>query len=262
MTTLLKKPPLRWSVLGLALALAVAWAVLTRAQATASRPIPAAALSGVQSVSMVDENVDDCAQGGREPAAGSLPFGGHKAGLAFASPIGGWVSGFDYGNEIVLYASHDGGRTWARQRVTAPGEYSTEGGAVETRSPIFFGEGSPDGLLPVVFHADGQPIVFHVTHDGGATWQPTTAVVSAVNNSFVWSFADLRHAFAPDGDRLYATGDGAMSWQAVIPNVSLGGVSQLDFVSARTGWAVVGGSLVKTTDGGRTWTQPATGSGD
>ena len=395
-TTLFKKPSLRWALLGLALAVAIAWAVLARTQAIASRHIPAAALSGVQSVSMVDEKVgwvlagtavlrtadggagwvdvtpptvagaadaytagrlttvgadaayvtftrqgsssifvfrtadagrtwaqaeipqepevwsaqagtappvtafqfadaqhgwllatygcaagseavrvyattdagatwqlvDDVAWGGREPAAGSLPFGGHKTGLAFADATRGWVSGFDAGDEIVLYASGDGGRTWARQHVTAPRGYSTEGGAVETRSPIFFGEGSSDGLLPVVFHAEGQPTVFYVTHDGGATWQPTTAVVSAVNDSFVWSFPDPKHGFATDGDKLYVTSDGGATWQAVTPNVSLGGASQLDFVSARTGWAVVGSSLVKTTDGGRTWTQPATGSGN
>ncbi len=195
-------------------------------------------------------------------APGSLPFGGHKTGLAFADPSKGWVSGFDYGDSIVLYATRDAGRTWSRQPVAAPAGYPTEGGSVETGSPIFFGGSPEDGLLPIVFHAEGQPTIFFVTHDGGATWQPTAAVVSATNNSFVWSFPDAQHGFATDGDKLHVTTDGARSWQVITANIDLNGLTQLDFVSAETGWAIVGGSLVKTTDGGRTWTEPAPASGN
>ena len=203
--------------------------------------------------------VDDVARGDAL-APGSLPFGGHKTGLVFADPNQGWVSGFDYGDSIVLYATRDGGLTWSRQPVAAPAGYPTEGGSVETRSPIFFGGSPEDGLLPVQFHAEGQPTIFYVTHDGGTTWQPTAAVVSATNNSFVWSFPDLQHGFATDGDKLYVTTDGARSWQVITANIDLNGLTQLDFVSAETGWAIVGGSLVKTTDGGRTWTEPAPGN--
>ncbi len=207
--------------------------------------------------------VDDVARGGDALAPGSLPFGGHKTGLAFVDASKGWVSGYDYGDSIVLHATRDGGRTWSRQPVAAPTGYPTAGGSVETRSPIFFGGSREDGLLPVVFHAEGQPTIFYVTGDGGATWQPTAAVVSATNNSFVWNFPDLQHGFATDGDKLYVTADGARSWQAVTTNIDLrGGLTQLDFVSAETGWAIVGGSLVKTADGGRTWTEPAPASGD
>ena len=88
------------------------------------------------------------------------------------------------------------------------------------------------------------------------------AVVSATNNSFVWSFPDLQHGFATDGDKLYVTTDGARSWQVITANIDLNGLTQLDFVSAETGWAIVGGSLVKTADGGRTWTEPAPASGN
>lgn len=62
----------------------------------------------------------------------------------------------------------------------------------------------------VVFHAEDQPTIFFVTCDGGATWQPTTAVVSSTDNSFVWSFPDLEHGCASDGDKHYVTADGAV----------------------------------------------------
>jgi len=99
--------------------------------------------------------VDDVARGDAL-APGSLPFGGHKTGLVFADPNKGWVSGFDYGDSIVLYATRDGARTWSRQPVAAPAGYPTEGGSVETRSPIFFGGSPEDGLLPVAFHAEAS----------------------------------------------------------------------------------------------------------
>ncbi len=208
--------------------------------------------------------VDDVTHG--PLSDGSLPFGGHKTGLFFAGANAGWVSGFDYGNELVLYRTQDGGRTWARQPLEVPAGYTAEGGSAETRSPILFAGDQPgattaDGFLPVVFHAQGQPTIFYVTHDRGATWQPAAAVVSAANEAFVWSFADAQHGFASDGDKLYVTTDGAASWTAITPNITFAGVTQMDFVSADTGWAAIGGYLVKTTDGGRTWTEPAGDSG-
>jgi photosystem II stability/assembly factor-like uncharacterized protein len=39
-----------------------------------------------------------------------------------------------------------------------------------------------------------------------------------------------------------------------MPNLSLQGASALDFVSPFDGWAIAGGQLLRTTDGGSTWT--------
>jgi len=183
--------------------------------------------------------------------SGSLPFGGHKTGLGFRDLQHGWIPGGDAGSAIVLLATQDGGRTWRRQAVRAPAGYHTEGGAVETQAPVFFG--SKDGFLPVVFHQQGQPVIFYATHDGGASWQATAAVSSANNNALLWSFADARHGFATDGDRLYATVDGARTWKTVPTNIPLDGVTGLDFVSPAKGFAVVDGNVVSTDDGGRTW---------
>ncbi|HHY92811.1 MAG TPA: hypothetical protein GX511_05670, partial [Firmicutes bacterium] len=180
-----------------------------------------------------------------------LPLGGLKTGIGALDAKTAWVTGFDYGDQIWLYRTPDAGKTWQRQAVTAPAGYHTEGGAVETRPPVFFGQ---DGFLPVLFHQEGQPTIFYVTHDDGATWRPTAPVKSAGNSSFVWSFIDSRHGFATDGKKIYATEDGARSWTAITMNRELTNVSQLAFVSTKAGWALADGTLWATQDGGRTWT--------
>ncbi len=183
--------------------------------------------------------------------AGSLPFGGHKTGLSFHDLQHGWIPGGDAGPDIVLLTTQDGGKTWRRQPVTAPAGYHTEGGAAETQAPVFFG--NQDGFLPVVFHQEGQPVIFYATHDGGASWQATAPVSSANNNALLWSFADATHGFATDGDKLYATADGARTWKTVSTSIPLDGITGLDFVSPTTGFAIVDGNVVATEDGGRTW---------
>jgi len=188
--------------------------------------------------------------------SGSLPFGGGKSGISFYNAENGWLTGSDAGNSIYLFATRDGGKTWQRQALAAPTGYSTEGGSVATRPPIFFG--SKDGFLPVIFHQPGQPTIFYVTHDGGASWHATAPVTSATNNAFMWSFVDAAHGFATDGSALYATGDGARTWKAVTTNIALDGVTQLDFVSPTTGFAIVDGNVVETGDGGHTWSPVTT----
>ncbi|MDI6824434.1 MAG: hypothetical protein QME87_08780 [Bacillota bacterium] len=180
-----------------------------------------------------------------------LPFAGIKTGLSFADTQNGWLTGFDYGPELWLYATHDAGRTWQRCSLPIPQGYTAEGGSAETRPAIFFG--SREGILPVVFHARGQHTIFYVTRDGGATWKPTTPIKSAINQEFVWSFPDSKHGFATDGDSLYVTSDGAATWAAVTPDARLAGTTCLYFISPQVGWAVASGTLFRTSDGGHTW---------
>jgi len=92
-----------------------------------------------------------------------------------------------------------------------------------------------DGLLPVEYHAEDRPTVFYVTRDGGASWNPTTALKSPVNDYMVWSWPDMSHGFVTDGNTLYTTQDGGQTWQETTPNVGLKGTSQLDFVSDQVG---------------------------
>ena len=115
-----------------------------------------------------------------------------------------------------------------------------------------------------------------VTSDGGSTW----VVRSLPGDPFTDDFADANHGWeiagsAADFDavpgvalHLYRTDDGGLTWVSVPTNVvwrsreaRVGPIDILDFVDQNNGFAIrerymaSGHSqLLRTTDGGRTWT--------
>jgi len=184
-----------------------------------------------------------------------------------------------------LYVTHDGGLTWHAQ--TLPDTLSIQGSAsgIVTYPPQFFSAG--DGLLTVSSWSPGEiAISVYATHDGGATWQrngfvavflaqnsPGTTVLAMPN--LVATFADMNAgAFWEDSEyqnanTLARTHDGGQNWiqtRLSFP-ASVGGVpstGQIEFVSARVGWLLLlpagklpsfAPVLLKTLDGGKTWTQ-------
>ena len=102
--------------------------------------------------------------------------------------------------------------------------------------------------MPATFAAEKPALVFYVTEDGGLTWRASTPVPSSANyRGFQWSFVNARQGFATDGYKFFVTLDGARTWTTVTPNIDLQDLTQIDFVSDQTGWAVVNGTLMKTT---------------
>ena len=190
---------------------------------------------------------------------GGLPLGCGKTGVAFATPSLGWVSGVCNGGGPFLYATRDGGRTWAAQYLPVP---AASCGGCDVSPPVFFGQ---TGFLSI---STASGAVLLVTHDTGATWSrvPLPAHVGRFPRM---QFVDARHGFlipaGPDGSFghvLYATANAGRTWTRVRSNVRLDHIGTPDFVSAEVGVAsFVGGDvlgvppLYATTNGGRTWTR-------
>jgi photosystem II stability/assembly factor-like uncharacterized protein len=188
-------------------------------------------------------------------AANVLPFNGDKQGISFVNASTGWVAGtVPKADTVWLYVTHDGGSTWKQQSLSLPS--NVKGAQITTLPPRFFSPG--DGILPVLFLAsDGARTVdFYQTTDGGATWKSTSTLsLSAVISSFI----NLNQGWATDDTNLYMTEDGGHTWTQLNPNVSLKGVTHLDFVTNQIGYAISGANngspfLLQTTDGGKTWT--------
>jgi photosystem II stability/assembly factor-like uncharacterized protein len=188
------------------------------------------------------------------PPPGHLPFGGSKSGLGFSSATTGWVTGASPLSDYALfYVTHDGGTTWHPQTLPLPPEHGSA--YLSILSPRFFT--ANDGILPVSINRGNATLLdIYVTHNGGATWQSGTPLVASAT---AWDFIDGNHGWASDGTGLFMTSDGGQHWKELSPNASFHNVSRLDFVSSEIGWAIGTTeanvpSLLKTTDGGHTWT--------
>ena len=188
------------------------------------------------------------------PPPGKLPFGGDKAGLGFLDSMTGWITGsFPLNGYVFFYVTHDGGATWNRQTLPfSPDQASTQ---IATRPPRFFI--ATDGILPVSFVTENaSSLDLYVTHDGGVSWKATTPIAALAGTA---DFIDMNHGWASDGTFLYVTSDGGQQWAKLSPGGSFQHITQLDFVSSHIGWAIGAtdfhtSSLLKTLDGGQTWT--------
>ncbi len=191
------------------------------------------------------------------PPPGHLPFGGQKSGIHFLNASTGWVTGTVVANDLAwLYVSHDGGSTWYQQSLSLPP--GVPPAQLSLISPTFFS--ATDGILPVIFSdsVTGKGIAtdVYVTHDGGAMWKSTTPLAAVFGTV---DFVDQQHGWATDGMVLYITSDGGQYWVKLSPGADFKQITSLSFVSSSTGWAIGRQSntstfLLKTTDGGKTWT--------
>ncbi len=158
--------------------------------------------------------------------------------ITFANDERGWV----FGEMGALYATEDGGRTWARQPV--PTKHLLHGAA-------FLDDGQ--GWLV------GAGLTILKTTDGGATWRegqieqvtdkpPASAQLRAV------SFVDERRGWAVGtGGVVFATTNGGRTWRALATPTDAD-LFDVKFFDASEGWAVGGGGTVlHTVDGGANW---------
>lgn len=118
--------------------------------------------------------------------------------------------------------------------------------------------------------AVGEGGAFYRTVNGGSTWSPCTAAVGNIAlRGLKW--IDARHCWAAgDSGAILTSQDAGLTWtrQLSPAKSSMYGV---DFVDSLRGWAVGGtgywtieggeGVLLKTTDGGQTWTELPVPSG-
>lgn len=140
-------------------------------------------------------------------------------------------------------------QSWTQ--VTAPSAGDCYGGA--------FADSLNGVVATIVLGESGLTTEIYRTSDGGASWSPAYSVPAAI---FGVVYAAPAKAFAVGNDpgcscgALYASADGGSSW-------SLGktfaqatpSLWSIDFIDASTGFVGGdGGTLMKTTDGGATWT--------
>ncbi len=205
---------------------------------------------------------------------------GWAGGLEAAGPQAGGIAEY--------YVTHDGGRTWRVAPAAAPNEggalVSVGGGEVWAtgvtptnvtilHAPVAGSRLGATASQPIhgswtnvqvmaggsgtayVFNADAPRQTF-VTHDDGRTWQRMQPPcpsgerggLTAAYGDTIW--ADCNSPTSQQ-QALERSDSGGRSWQRLHPGPA--GPVQLQPVSAEAGWAVSGHDVLRTTDGGATW---------
>ena len=208
--------------------------------------------------------------------------------LAFSSRTTGWsvVQGGAGG----LYRTADAGRSWQGVALAPPPPL--RGTSVRLREPPTF-KSQRDGFLPVEFvrQEGGRPRIlaagFFVTADGGATWTPRYVPLAEEDEEhglLPQAAADRRTLLAlvgPGARKVLTSRDGGGRWSTAASGLEghYPAVRGLAFADPGTGWAVTGrsagslengcqpptpqcddrGVLLRTTDGGATWSAATPG---
>ncbi|HEV3232454.1 MAG TPA: hypothetical protein VG245_09395 [Candidatus Dormibacteraeota bacterium] len=196
---------------------------------------------------------------------GYLPGSCQKLGVTFANASDGYLNLHCPGGEYFLYASHDGGVTWAAQHL--PLADLTTGYVsncdCQTAAPVFHGA---DGFLVLTGGVEAGPLdTLYLTHDSGRTWAghalPGTPVAppampGAMSTGYVVA-VPAGGGTPPPAGTFYHSADGGRTWQRAAGQ--LDGLGTLDFLTDGLGWYVqqpqggIPARILRTPDGGRTW---------
>ncbi len=206
-----------------------------------------------------------------QSSANAFPLQTRFWGVRFLNLTTGWAAFINNAAEATaaVYKTTNSGATWHLQQIAMPAGVIPP---VFLNAPTFFND--QDGMMEVMFGgingllhqqianmpaSGGAPEALYVTRDGGATWQGPIILQGLEFLHFI----DVQHGWAlhSNGSGLLTTSDGGRHWATVPTSANFNQIDFLDFVSSQDGWAFKyddssgGYFLLKTTDGGQTWTQ-------
>ena len=147
----------------------------------------------------------------------------------------GWAAGYSG----MLYSTTDGGSNWIEQ----------QSGTTEDIVSIYFSSAQTGWFVGT------SGIIFN-TQNGGISWQQQTSGTSG--DLYDVSFADDMNGWAVGDEIILHTTNGGVSWfSQSFPAGYYNGFTSVEFVDLMNGWIADGaeiGTILKTTNGGNTWT--------
>jgi photosystem II stability/assembly factor-like uncharacterized protein len=214
---------------------------------------------------------------------GVLPPGLEGSELSFTDSKNGWLTinqsrGFAFdgqGHPLpttiapgLAYVTHDGGHTWAPVTLQLPAGANASNIAVGLSQPVMLD--SSHGLMAVTLisgpnspidptkaEQQAPPLAYLVrTTDGGDHWGDLQPLPSGVDPGSIM-FLGANHWLAGNGSFLHETRDGGKTWSSrrVLADGMTLSLAEWQYISTSVIWAQVGaGGLIRSTDGGQTWT--------
>lgn len=197
----------------------------------------------------------------------AIPQSGYVTGISFQDAKNGWVTlNGPAGSKV--YHTVNGGETWSQAPVIAnhnPDEFTV------TWNPVFFGADKKAGWFPVAYEQSKQ-IEYHgyFTTDSGKHWEDTPFTISPVHEMTEippFAFVSRSEGWYVNQNQVYHTADGGKSWILLKQDPVLTTKAkqypemvEIQFTSRGTGWLLLQNAehekslLLKTQDGGKTWT--------
>jgi photosystem II stability/assembly factor-like uncharacterized protein len=194
--------------------------------------------------------------------AGHLPLSCSKGEPVFLNSSTGWIPGScGAGGGPFFFVTHDGGRTWSDVSLALPSGYSGSCmcaiSNLRLSNPRFSASRSGYFVLDIFGADSAQHDFIYTTQDAGANWRPGAMLP---RNCFTADFISPALGWTVDAktNSILQTGDGGQHWATLATIPSSQGVMDFQFVNSAIGWAMgsepSGNTLIKSSDGGRTWT--------
>jgi photosystem II stability/assembly factor-like uncharacterized protein len=207
---------------------------------------------------------------GRAPFVGPIAFTSARDGWGISDPtVTFGPKGQTLSGAGVLYRTVDGGRAWQRVRLVAPRDYRGMASIADSIATF----GPRRAVVPVRYRnpaTGAQHLVLYTTANAGRTWSAHATPAAANLRADQWGYDGAVAFTSPSptawlffaGSTLYATADAGREWRATRSVLAPTHPYGISFTSLATGWALFpvgygpdsGVALVRTTDGGMSWT--------
>ncbi|MFG0282943.1 MAG: YCF48-related protein [Phycisphaerales bacterium JB039] len=200
-------------------------------------------------------------------------------GMDFRDEVVGLVSGDDLsGADLGVHRTADGGRTWTETLDLASNDvlflegdraiatvykdgyneiHATTDAGLTWEHAAFFIEGGPEVDLELVGGNTVAGISFQgaiwLSTNGGSSWSQVAEPIGTLPYSWRLHFSDELHGYAcgPAG-LLRATEDGGFTWRTLTQGIGFD-ITDLDMFDDELGMAAAGNYVVRTRDGGASW---------
>ena len=188
--------------------------------------------------------------------AGHLPVSCSKGVPVFLNSSTGWLPGAcSAGGGPFFYVTRDGGRSWRNVAIALPAGW---GNCMCEMTSLRFSDARNGVFVLTSYSSGGLPeSVLYSTTDGGNSWRPGPSLPAQAYEVY---FIDHANGWTLNAksNSLLSTSDGGQHWSTAGTIPSTQGVMGFQFVTTEIGWALAseprGELIVKTSDGGRTWT--------